>query len=172
MAKRFVLYPIQYNEQWKLYKAAEANFWTAEQFYLPPNDPQTTVNITAHTLAALRTCIADIIIGHDGGMLHQLCTDIGNPEARTFLGYQAMISIFPAILSSPVMAGLPEVMLDATRKMAIDKEHTSDFLVDLLVRHSSPDYSEDRIKQILHTALNLEIRSRTHKTMLKADSPS
>ena len=28
---RFVLFPIQYNDIWQMYKKAEASFWTAEE---------------------------------------------------------------------------------------------------------------------------------------------
>ena len=28
---RFVLFPIQYNDIWEMYKKAEASFWTAEE---------------------------------------------------------------------------------------------------------------------------------------------
>ena len=29
--KRYVIFPINHNEVWKMYKKAEANFWTAEE---------------------------------------------------------------------------------------------------------------------------------------------
>lgn len=29
--RRFVLFPIQYNDIWQMYKKAEASFWTAEE---------------------------------------------------------------------------------------------------------------------------------------------
>ena len=29
--RRFVILPIQYNDIWKMYKKAEASFWTAEE---------------------------------------------------------------------------------------------------------------------------------------------
>ena len=31
---RFVLFPIEYPEVWKMYKKAEASFWTAEEIDL------------------------------------------------------------------------------------------------------------------------------------------
>ena len=32
--KRYVIFPIKYPEIWKMYKKAEANFWTAEELDL------------------------------------------------------------------------------------------------------------------------------------------
>lgn len=32
--RRFVLFPVQYHEIWKMYKKAEASFWTAEEMDL------------------------------------------------------------------------------------------------------------------------------------------
>jgi len=32
--QRFVLFPIKYTEVWKMYKKAEASFWTAEEIDL------------------------------------------------------------------------------------------------------------------------------------------
>ena len=29
--KRYVIFPIKHDEVWKMYKKAEANFWTAEE---------------------------------------------------------------------------------------------------------------------------------------------
>ena len=31
---RYVIFPIKHDEFWKMYKAAEANFWTAEELDL------------------------------------------------------------------------------------------------------------------------------------------
>ena len=35
---RFVLFPIQYHDIWKMYKKAEASFWTAEEVDLSKVD--------------------------------------------------------------------------------------------------------------------------------------
>ena len=32
--KRFVIFPIKHDDIWKMYKKAEANFWTAEELDL------------------------------------------------------------------------------------------------------------------------------------------
>ena len=32
--KRYVIFPIKHDEVWKMYKKAEANFWTAEEIDL------------------------------------------------------------------------------------------------------------------------------------------
>ena len=44
--KRFVIFPIKHDEIWKMYKKAEANFWTAEELDLSKdlNDFQINMN--------------------------------------------------------------------------------------------------------------------------------
>ncbi|NNC85893.1 MAG: ribonucleoside-diphosphate reductase, partial [Bacteroidia bacterium] len=34
---RFVLFPIEYDKIWQMYKQAEASFWTAEEIDLQPD---------------------------------------------------------------------------------------------------------------------------------------
>lgn len=34
--RRFVIFPIQYHDIWRMYKKAEASFWTAEEVRCPP----------------------------------------------------------------------------------------------------------------------------------------
>ena len=38
--RRFVILPIQYDEIWKMYKKAEASFWTAEEVDLSQVKPK------------------------------------------------------------------------------------------------------------------------------------
>lgn len=90
---RFVLFPIKYNSLWKMYKDAEAAFWTAEEVDLSQdlidwnklnkNETHFISNVLAFFAAS------DGIVGENLAM--RFYNDVGIPEARIFYGYQLMI---------------------------------------------------------------------------------
>lgn len=91
---RFVLFPLQYPEVWKLYKKAEASFWTAEEIDLQQDltDWKTRLNdderhFVSHVLA--------FFAASDGIVLENLAarfmTEVTIPEARCFYGFQIAI---------------------------------------------------------------------------------
>lgn len=91
---RFVLFPIKYQEIWKSYKEAEANFWTAEEIDLAndPNDWNNKLNdnerhYIKHVLAFFAA--SDGIVGENLAM--RFYNDVGIAEARLFYGFQIMM---------------------------------------------------------------------------------
>lgn len=90
---RFVLFPIQHNDIWKMYKQAEASFWTAEEIDLSPdlkdweklNDGEK--HFISHVLA--------FFAASDGIVNENLATNFMNeaqfPEAKCFYGFQIMM---------------------------------------------------------------------------------
>ena len=91
---RFVLFPIKYKEIWKLYKQAEASFWTAEeidlwsdltdwQLKLSDNDRWFISHILAFFAAS------DGIINEN--LASRFMKEIQIPEARCFYGFQIAI---------------------------------------------------------------------------------
>ncbi|QHT67599.1 ribonucleoside-diphosphate reductase [Rhodocytophaga rosea] len=90
---RFVLFPIQHNDIWQMYKQAEASFWTAEEIDLSPDlKDWATLNdgekhFVSHVLA--------FFAASDGIVNENLATNFMNevqfPEAKCFYGFQIMM---------------------------------------------------------------------------------
>mgnify|MGYP006266003439 FL=1 len=53
---RFVLFPIKYDEIWKMYKQAEASFWTAEEIDLSA-DLKDWANLTNDERYFIKHCL-------------------------------------------------------------------------------------------------------------------
>merc|ERR1712144_104656 len=93
-AKRFVLFPIKYNEIWQMYKKAEASFWTAEEIDLSKDlhDWDNKMNadekhFISHVLAFFAS--ADGIVNEN--LLERFSNEVQVAEARCFYGFQIMI---------------------------------------------------------------------------------
>ncbi len=91
--KRFVLFPIQHPEIWKMYKQAEASFWTAEEIDLAPDlkdwerlssDEQ---HFIKHVLAFFAA--SDGIVNEN--LAERFLSEVQVPEARCFYGFQIAI---------------------------------------------------------------------------------
>jgi len=92
--KRFVLFPIQYNEIWQMYKKAEASFWTAEEVDLSKDtsDWEKKLNddekhFISHVLAFFAA--SDGIVNEN--LASRFCNEVQIPEARCFYGFQIAI---------------------------------------------------------------------------------
>merc|ERR1711939_987397 len=92
--KRFVLFPIKYNEIWQMYKKAEASFWTAEEIDLSKDlhDWDNKMNadekhFISHVLAFFAS--ADGIVNEN--LLERFSNEVQVAEARCFYGFQIMI---------------------------------------------------------------------------------
>ncbi|GAX23995.1 ribonucleoside-diphosphate reductase subunit M2 [Fistulifera solaris] len=90
---RFVLFPIQDDEIWQMYKKAEASFWTAEEIDLA-SDLQDWKNLSSnerhfvsHVLAFFAA--SDGIVNEN--LAQNFCTEIQSPEARCFYGFQIAV---------------------------------------------------------------------------------
>ncbi|KAI0921317.1 Ribonucleotide-diphosphate reductase (RNR), small subunit [Taiwanofungus camphoratus] len=92
--RRFVLFPIQYNEIWRMYKKAEASFWTAEEIDLSHDiwDWEKRLNdderyFISHVLA--------FFAGSDGivneNLVERFSNEVQVAEARCFYGFQIMM---------------------------------------------------------------------------------
>lgn len=91
---RFVLFPIQSEDVWRMYKKAEASFWTAEEIDLHPdlNDWKSKLNKDEkHFISYVLAFFA----ASDGIVLENLAQkfmgEVQLPEARCFYGFQIAI---------------------------------------------------------------------------------
>lgn len=91
---RFVLFPIKHDEIWKMYKQAEASFWTAEEIDLSPDliDWEHKLNdnerhFIKHVLAFFAA--SDGIVNEN--LVLNFMKEVQVPEARCFYGFQIAI---------------------------------------------------------------------------------
>lgn len=90
---RFVLFPIQHDEVWQMYKKAEASFWTAEEIDLTQdlkdweslNDGER--HFISHVLAFFAA--SDGIVNEN--LAINFMQEVQLPEARCFYGFQIMM---------------------------------------------------------------------------------
>ncbi|RDB22795.1 Ribonucleoside-diphosphate reductase small chain [Hypsizygus marmoreus] len=92
--RRFVLYPIKYNEIWQFYKKAQASFWTAEELDLSHDFVDWNFNLNhderyfiSHVLAFFAA--SDGIVNEN--LVERFCGEVQVPEARSFYGFQIMM---------------------------------------------------------------------------------
>lgn len=90
---RFVLFPIKHPEIWKMYKQAEASFWTAEEIDLAPDLAdweklnENEQHFIKHVLAFFAA--SDGIVNEN--LAEQFLAEVQVPEARCFYGFQVAI---------------------------------------------------------------------------------
>ena len=90
---RFVLFPIQNDDIWRMYKQAEASFWTAEEIDLSPdlkdweslNDGER--HFISHVLAFFAA--SDGIVNEN--LAVNFMKEVQLPEAKCFYGFQIMM---------------------------------------------------------------------------------
>lgn len=87
---RFVLFPIQHQEIWEMYKKHEASFWTAQEIDLS-RDSQDWETLTHDEQHFIKHVLA-FFAASDGIVLENLAerflAEIQLPEARCFYGFQ------------------------------------------------------------------------------------
>ncbi len=90
---RFVLFPIQYDDIWKMYKKAEASFWTAEEIDLSQDqkDWENTSEGEKHFISHILAFFAasDGIVNEN--LAANFLREVQYPEAKCFYGYQIMM---------------------------------------------------------------------------------
>ena len=90
---RFVLFPIQHNDIWTMYKKAEASFWTAEEIDLS-NDRKDWGELKDDERHFIKYVLA-FFAASDGIVLENIgdrfLTEVQVPEARCFYAFQAAI---------------------------------------------------------------------------------
>jgi ribonucleoside-diphosphate reductase beta chain len=93
-ASRFVLFPIQYDQIWKMYKTSVASFWTAEEIDLAADqvDWEEKLNdderhFIKHVLAFFAA--SDGIVNEN--LVLNFMREVQIPEARCFYGFQVAV---------------------------------------------------------------------------------
>ncbi|KAM4027001.1 ribonucleoside-diphosphate reductase subunit M2 B isoform 2-T2 [Anomaloglossus baeobatrachus] len=91
--RRFVIFPIQYPDIWKMYKKAQASFWTVEEVDLS-KDAAHWEKLTSdekyfisHVLAFFAA--SDGIVNEN--LVERFSQEVQIPEARCFYGFQILI---------------------------------------------------------------------------------
>jgi len=90
---RFVLFPIQHDDIWRMYKKAKASFWIAEEIDLKTNTTDwdhLTSNkrhFISHVLAFFAA--SDGIVNEN--LSSNFATEVTSPEARCFYSFQIAI---------------------------------------------------------------------------------
>lgn len=91
---RFVLFPIKYPEIWRMYKLAEASFWTTEEIDLSADINDWNRKLTkdekyfiTHVLAFFAA--SDGIVNEN--LANRFMKEVQIPEARCFYGFQIAI---------------------------------------------------------------------------------
>tara|TARA_Y100000591_G_scaffold299731_1_gene292648 strand:+ start:358 stop:1335 length:978 start_codon:yes stop_codon:yes gene_type:complete len=87
---RYVIFPIQHDEFWKMYKASEANFWTTEELdlskdmkdWIKLNDNEH--HFVEHVLAFFAA--SDGIVNEN--LVERFCQEVQILEAKFFYGFQ------------------------------------------------------------------------------------
>ncbi len=90
---RFVLFPIQHDDIWQMYKKAEASFWTAEEIDLSQDQKDWEGlsdgerHFISHVLAFFAA--SDGIVNEN--LAVNFMQEVQAPEARCFYGFQVMM---------------------------------------------------------------------------------
>lgn len=91
---RFVLFPIKHQNIWKMYKQAEASFWTAEEIDLTPDLQDWHQKLTEDERFFIKHVLA-FFAASDGIVNENLAVnflqEVQYPEARCMYGFQVMI---------------------------------------------------------------------------------
>ena len=91
---RFVLFPIQYQDIWEMYKKAEASFWTAEEVDLSNDLVDWKEKLNDDSRHFIKHVLA-FFAASDGivleNLLSRFCNEVQVPEARCFYGFQGAI---------------------------------------------------------------------------------
>lgn len=91
---RFVLFPIQYQDIWEMYKKAESSFWTAEEIDLIQDLQDWNNKLNKDEKHFIKHVLA-FFAASDGIVNENLAVnflrEVQIPEARCFYGFQVMI---------------------------------------------------------------------------------
>ncbi|MBX3101710.1 MAG: ribonucleotide-diphosphate reductase subunit beta [Bacteroidetes bacterium] len=114
---RFVLFPIKYDAIWRMYKQAEASFWTTEEIDLSA-DLVDWENLTDNERHFIKHVLA-FFAASDGivneNLVLHFMQDVTIPEARCFYGFQIAIENIHAETYS--------LLIDTYIKDSLEKDH-------------------------------------------------
>ncbi|KAJ7135265.1 hypothetical protein C8R43DRAFT_956103 [Mycena crocata] len=88
--KQYTLSLAEEPDYWTMYRTAESQFWTAEQYLLPHKKTSTMQYTTSMNFGPMESFLADLVVYHDAnilGRLSQLCSPSG--AIKPFLSHQA-----------------------------------------------------------------------------------
>lgn len=91
---RFVMFPIQYDDIWQMYKKAEASFWTAEEIDLSKDLPDWNNRMNANERYFISRVLAFFAASDglvDENLAQNFMQQVQLPEARAFYGFQIMV---------------------------------------------------------------------------------
>merc|ERR1712203_958433 len=92
--RRFVILPIQYDAIWKMYKKAEASFWTAEEVDLSKDISDWNSKLKEEERYFIKNVLA-FFAASDGivneNLVEKFMQEVQVPEARCFYGFQIAI---------------------------------------------------------------------------------
>merc|ERR1711944_327081 len=92
--RRFVILPIQYDAIWKMYKKAEASFWTAEEVDLSKDISDWNDKLKEEERYFIKHVLA-FFAASDGivneNLVEKFMQEVQFPEARCFYGFQIAI---------------------------------------------------------------------------------
>tara|TARA_B100001094_G_C18180920_1_gene800837 strand:- start:89 stop:1057 length:969 start_codon:yes stop_codon:yes gene_type:complete len=91
--KRYVIFPIRQDEIWRMYKKAEANFWTTEELDLS-KDYNDYITLNEDEQFFIRQVLS-FFAASDGivneNLVERFCNEVTNLEAKFFYGFQVMM---------------------------------------------------------------------------------
>lgn len=91
---RYVIFPIKYDEIWKMYKKAEANFWTTEELDLSKDNRDFTSKMNDDERYFVENVLA-FFAASDGivneNLVDRFCNDVKVLEAKFFYGFQIAV---------------------------------------------------------------------------------
>lgn len=120
--QRFVLFPIKHEDLYRMYKQAEASFWTSEEIDLQ-QDEKDWKSLTNDEKHFIETVLA-FFAASDGivleNVVHRFCNDVKVPEARCFYGFQIAME---NIHSETYSLLIDTYIKDADRKDTLFQAH-------------------------------------------------
>ena len=88
---RYVIFPIKHDNIWKMYKKAEANFWTTEELDLSKDNRDFTTKLNDGERYFVENVLA-FFAASDGivneNLVERFCNDVKVLEAKFFYGFQ------------------------------------------------------------------------------------
>ncbi|KAJ2996222.1 Ribonucleotide-diphosphate reductase (RNR), small subunit [Globomyces sp. JEL0801] len=121
--KRFVLFPLRYPEVWRMYKKAEASFWTVEEVDLGKDNQDWDEKLNNDERFFISNILA-FFAASDGivneNLVERFSNEVQVPEARCFYGFQIMIENIHSEMYS--------LLIDTYIKDPTQKEHLFDAL--------------------------------------------
>jgi ribonucleotide reductase beta subunit family protein with ferritin-like domain len=114
---RFVLFLIQHKDIWRMYKMAEASFWTAEEIDLSSDAVNWDGLSTSEQhfilqVLAFFTASNGILVNEN--LNSNFATEVTSPEARCFYGFQIAVE---NIHSKTYLLLIDTYVKDPTKKM-------------------------------------------------------